>query len=63
MVVEVDGSQHFEEGGVFHDAERTEILRSYGLRVLRFTNIEVLNETESVLTAIWEELDRKFPSP
>lgn len=63
LVIEVDGSQHFEEDRPERDAERTEFLAAFGLRVLRFTNVEVLRETEAVLAVIWEELDRIFPSP
>lgn len=41
LVIELDGSQHFEEQGMAYDAERTKILESYGLKVIRFTNREV----------------------
>lgn len=34
LVVEVDGSQHYDEQGITYDAERTAILESYGLMVL-----------------------------
>ena len=49
LVVEVDGGQHFEPEGRRQDDERTRYLRRCGLRVLRFSNIEVLTQTESVL--------------
>ena len=41
LVVELDGSQHFEETGSAKDAERTAFLQQYGLRVVRIPNNEV----------------------
>ena len=41
LVIELDGSQHYEEGNVRKDAERTAFLEGYGLRVLRIPNNEV----------------------
>ena len=52
LVVELDGTQHYTSDGVVADAERTAFLESRGLRVLRFTNVDLLTETESVLESI-----------
>jgi very-short-patch-repair endonuclease len=62
LAIELDGSQHFEPGGQAGDAVRTEYLISRGLRVLRFTNVEVREEIESVLLAIEVSLG-ETPSP
>ena len=62
LVVEVDGGQHFEPDGIERDAERTRHLEADGLRVLRFTNVEVLKETEAVLDQIWNAVEG-LPSP
>jgi adenine-specific DNA methylase/very-short-patch-repair endonuclease len=59
LVIEVDGGQHAERRR--YDETRTRFLESRGLRVLRFWNHEVLQQTESVLEAIWSEL--QSPSP
>ena len=58
-VVEVDGGQHAEEER--HDAARTRELESFGFRVMRFWNHEVLRNTEAVLDAIY--LAVKNPTP
>ena len=42
LAVEVDGSQHYTSTGLADDALRTLYLRAAGVRVLRFTNVEVL---------------------
>ena len=41
LVIELDGSQHYEDDGVEKDAERTAFLEGYGLTVLRIPNNEV----------------------
>jgi len=41
LVIELDGSQHFEEANRRNDAERTAFLENYGLTVLRIPNNEV----------------------
>ena len=41
LIVELDGSQHYEEKGMEYDAERTAFLEQYGIRVLRIPNNEV----------------------
>ena len=42
LVIELDGSQHYEEGNQEKDAQRTEFLEQYGLRVIRIPNNEVM---------------------
>jgi very-short-patch-repair endonuclease len=44
----MDGESHFTEQGKQYDAERTGILEGYGLKVVRFTNVEVLQSFEGV---------------
>jgi very-short-patch-repair endonuclease len=39
-----------------NDLERTKMLESLGLKVIRFDNEQVFNELESVLTVIYEEM-------
>ena len=41
LIVELDGSQHYEDKGMAYDAERTAYLEQYGIRVLRIPNNEV----------------------
>ncbi len=54
LVIEVDGSIHDEQQEA--DQLRTEFLQSLGLRVLRFTNGEVLQQTAGVVEHIAEVL-------
>ena len=48
LVIEIDGDSHFTEQGKAYDAERTSVLEGYGLVVVRFTNVEVLQDFEGV---------------
>jgi very-short-patch-repair endonuclease len=54
LVVEADGSQHFEEKGMEYDAERSIFLSSLGLKILRFDNYEILTNVDGVLERILE---------
>ena len=48
LVIELDGSQHYEAAGKQYDAERTEYLESLGLLVVRFSNLEINREFRAV---------------
>ena len=63
LVVEVDGSQHFEEAGQVSDRRRDAYLGSLGQRVLRFDNFQVLKETEAVLATIFGVVAERVKSP
>ena len=52
LVVELDGSQHFEADHQRADQQRDAFLQSLGLRVLRFDNRQALLETDAVLEVI-----------
>ena len=41
LVIELDGSQHYEDGNTKQDAVRTTFLEGYGLTVIRIPNNEV----------------------
>ena len=41
LVIELDGSQHYEDRGIEKDADRTAFLEGYGLTVIRIPNNEV----------------------
>ena len=41
LVIELDGSQHYEDSNIKLDAARTAFLEGYGLRVIRIPNNEI----------------------
>ena len=63
LVIELDGGQHYEEQGLLRDRIRTECLeQEYGLKVLRFTNLEIAQNFRDVCTAIDLEVRQRCPS-
>ncbi len=56
LVVEIDGESHTEQ--VEYDADRTTILESYGLTVVRFTNGDVLNNIHGVYEQLHNVADK-----
>ena len=52
IVVELDGSQHYEGDGPINDEKRTEYLEQYGITVIRVSNLEVLKNFEGVCAYI-----------
>ncbi|MBZ0254606.1 endonuclease domain-containing protein [bacterium] len=53
LVNEIDGDSHYSDQALVKDKERTEVLEQYGLSVIRFTNIEVMNEFEGVCETLY----------
>ena len=41
LVIELDGSQHYEDRNIESDAQRTAFLEGYGVKVMRIPNNEV----------------------
>ena len=56
LVIELDGSQHFEPEHQVRDKKRDEELVRARLKVLRFDDRQVLTETEAVLKVIYDEV-------
>lgn len=66
LVIELDGSQHGTQEGIGYDAARTAWLDARGYRVLRFSNIDVIDNMEGVMEGIWRMLEypkRPLPEP
>jgi very-short-patch-repair endonuclease len=52
LVIEVDGDSHYAPVAERYDAGRTAALEAMGLRVVRFTNIEVTQQFDGVCEQI-----------
>ena len=48
LVIEIDGSQHYFDEELKKDQERTKFLEQYGVKVVRFTNIDINNRFDEV---------------
>ena len=60
LIVELDGSQHFEETGLASDRERDEYLESLGLKILRFSNSDVDKNFYEVCTVIDNTVEERI---
>ena len=60
LVIELDGSQHFEKSGEVRDEDRTRFLGEYGLEVLRIPNNEVNQNFEGVCVWIDEKVKQRI---
>lgn len=57
LVIEIDGDSHYSDEARIYDERRSRILGKYGLRVLRFTNIDIMKNFENVCEEIGKYLD------
>ena len=62
LVIELDGSQHFTNYFKDYDKVRTEIFQSLGIYVIRFSNLDVMNNIEKVLGEI-KKFVQTLPDP
>ena len=52
LVVELDGSQHYSPEEMEYDRKRTAYLESQGLKVMRFSNLDVMRQFRRVCEAV-----------
>jgi len=55
LVIEIDGDTHSEQEE--YDIERTKRLESFGITVLRYTNLDVMDNFESVYEDLVERVE------
>ena len=59
LAIEIDGDSHIEKVG--RDQLRDAYLNSIGIKTIRFTNEEVLNNIENVRSKLFESLNSSIP--
>ena len=63
LVIEIDGSQHYEPQGMAYDAERSAFLSALGLEVLRFSNRDIDREFRGVCEQIDITIQNRLQGP
>ncbi|MFG1422397.1 endonuclease domain-containing protein [Roseixanthobacter liquoris] len=63
LIVEVDGGQHYQDAGRTRDARRDGVFIASGYRVLRFSNLDVLQNLPGVLETIVAAACATMPPP
>ncbi len=61
--IEADGGQHYDDRGSEYDKARTGELAKHKIKILRFTNLEILNNLRGVSEKILEIINIHSPSP
>ena len=56
LVIEIDGTQHYEDKGLLSDQQRDAYLKQQGLLVLRYSNADIRLRFESVCEDIYRHL-------
>ena len=57
IVIELDGSQHYYDEGKTRDAQRDEFFRSQGIKVLRYSNLDINKNFTGVCEDILKNID------
>ncbi|MGB2867056.1 MAG: endonuclease domain-containing protein [Bacteroidota bacterium] len=56
LAIEIDGENHFTKEMMQYDKERQEYIEAFGIEFLRFTNQEIFEELEGVISRITERV-------
>ena len=60
LIIELDGGGHYSSAAESKDASRTLDLEKYGLKVIRFCNVDIDKNFHSVCTVIDEEIKQRM---
>ena len=57
LVIEIDGGEHYSDEKSKSDEDRDKYMEKNGLKVLRYSNLEVLQNIEAVLEHIYNNIN------
>lgn len=63
FAIELDGGQHLDADGIDYDARRAAVLHQLDIRIIRFSNNDVLTQMDSVLESTLRALAEPSPQP
>ena len=58
LAIEIDGDTHFRRDAREYDKDRQEYIENFGIELIRFINLEVLNNLSGVLETIADKIER-----
>ena len=61
--IEADGGQHYEDSGKQRDKIRTRVLSRSGVKISRFSDLDILNNIEGTWEVIQRMLEQKEKHP
>ena len=56
LIIEIDGGQHYEQNNIKADKIRERYFNRLNLKILRFTNLDILKNIDNVIFKIMEEI-------
>ena len=62
LVIELDGGQHFSDQAEQKDAARSAVIEAQGFKVLRFSNLDVMENRAGVLETIASAVAERAPT-
>ncbi len=57
LIIEIDGSQHCEDKGIEYDTNRDRYLKSLGIKVVRYSNLDINQRFENVCQDILNNIN------
>ncbi len=63
LAIELDGSQHYDNYGKDYDKKRTENLGKYGIKVIRFSNLDIERNFAGVCETIDLTVKKRVGTP
>ncbi len=60
IVIELDGSQHYENENRIYDEKRTEFLEQYGLKIIRIPNGEINKNFEGICRYLDKQIEQSL---
>ena len=62
LVIELDGSQHYEENSLEYDKIREEFMKNLDIKTIRFNNLDVFKSLDEVMERVYFEVRKSSNS-
>ena len=62
LVIELDGSQHYEENSLEYDKIREEFMKNLDIKTIRFNNLDVFKNLDEVMERVYFEVRKSSNS-
>ena len=62
LVIELDGSHHYEENVFEYDKIREEFMKSLDIKTIRFNNLDVFKSLDEVMERVYDEVRKSSNS-
>jgi very-short-patch-repair endonuclease len=59
LIIELDGDSHYTAEAIAYETQRTRFLTTKGFKVIRFTNLEIMQNKEGVLSVMMGYLEQR----